>query len=87
VLQKVMQGECGAMRHDMTTIWQTRGYQEEKCTRGSGTSREQEEVAARQQGQHNTTSKGEDLVEVVSIFLGLREDKMGNVPRGDTCLV
>ncbi len=33
-----------------------------------------------------TTSKGEDMVEEVRIFQGLREDKMGNVPRGGTCM-
>jgi hypothetical protein len=33
-----------------------------------------------------TTSKGEDTVEVVRIFLGLREDKMGNMPQGETCM-
>ncbi len=33
-----------------------------------------------------TTSKGEDMVEVVRIFWGLKEDKMGNVPRGGTCM-
>jgi hypothetical protein len=33
-----------------------------------------------------TTSKGEDMVEVVRIIRGLREDKMGNVPRGGTCM-
>jgi hypothetical protein len=32
------------------------------------------------------TSKGEDMVEVVRIFQGLREDKMGNVPWGGTCM-
>jgi hypothetical protein len=30
------------------------------------------------------TSKGEDMVEVVRIFWGLREDKVGNVPQGGT---
>jgi hypothetical protein len=33
-----------------------------------------------------TTSKGEDMVEVVRIFQGLREDKMGNMLRGGTCM-
>jgi hypothetical protein len=33
-----------------------------------------------------TTSKGECMVEVVRVFRGSREDKMGNVPRGGTCM-
>jgi hypothetical protein len=31
--------------------------------------------------------KGEDTVEVVIIFWGLREDKMGNVPQGGCWMV
>ncbi len=59
-LRKVMQGGGGATRCNMTTSRQTRGNQEEKWTRGGsslqgrgGISREQEEVAAWQQGQCN----------------------------------
>jgi hypothetical protein len=33
------------------------------------------------------TCKGEDMVEVLIIFQGLREDKMGNVPRGGCWMV
>ncbi len=33
-----------------------------------------------------TTSKGEDMVEVVRMFRELREDKKGNVPLGGTCM-
>ena len=32
------------------------------------------------------TSKGEDMAKMVRIFWGLREDKMGNGPRGGTCM-
>jgi hypothetical protein len=47
--------------------------------------------ALRERERHNnrgdaTTNKGEDMVEVVRKFWGLIEDKMGNVPRGGTCI-
>jgi hypothetical protein len=78
------------MRCNMLTSPRTRGNREDKWTTGGGASRgggvasrEREEVAARQQG---TTSKGEDLMEVVRIFWELRKNKMGNVTQSGTCM-
>ncbi len=76
----------------MTTSRRTRGNREDKLINGSGMS---EAEAALQENERRwrrdnrgdvTTSKGEDMVEVVRIFPGLREDKMRNVPQGGTCM-